>query len=65
MLPYQVNRQLIEGRDIHIMHDMPVHPGFEIDDFAINCEGSVIFRQAENRLYTAQALLLALLDASI
>ena len=65
MLPYQVNRQLIEGRDIHIMHDMPVHPGFEIDDFAINCEKSVIFRQAENRLYTAQALLLALLDASI
>ena len=61
MLPYQVNRELLEGRDIYVMHDMPVHPGFEIDEYAINCEGSVIFRQAENRLYTAQALLIALL----
>lgn len=42
---------------------MPVHPGLEIDDYAINCEKSLIFQQAENRLYTAQALLLNLLDA--
>ncbi len=65
MLPYQVNRKLLEGRDIYVMHDMPVHPGFEIDEFAINCEGSVIFRQAENRLYTAQALLIALLGTDV
>lgn len=63
MLPFQVNRVLIENRDIFVMHDMPVHPGFEIDDYAITCEKSVIFQQAENRLYTAQALLLYLLDA--
>jgi ornithine carbamoyltransferase len=63
MLPYQVNRRLIEGHDLYVMHDMPVHPGFEIDDYAINCERSVIFMQAANRLFTAQALLLALLDA--
>jgi len=65
MLPYQINRELIEDRDIHVMHDMPVHPGFEIDEFAINCERSVIFRQAENRLYAAQALLIALLGAGM
>jgi ornithine carbamoyltransferase len=63
MLPYQVNKQLIEKKGIFIMHDMPVHPGFEIDDYSINCEKSLIFQQAENRLYTAQALLLHLLDA--
>jgi ornithine carbamoyltransferase len=61
MLPYQINKKLLEGRDVYIMHDMPVHPGYEIDDYAINCDRSVIFRQAENRLYTAQALLLTLL----
>jgi len=63
MLPYQVNKQLIEKKDIFVMHDMPVHPGLEIDDYAINCERSLVFQQAENRLYTAQALLLYLLEA--
>lgn len=61
MMPYQVNRRILEKSSAYIMHDMPVHPGYEIDDYAIRCDRSVIFRQAENRLYTAQALLLALL----
>lgn len=61
MLPYQIKRELIEGRDVHIMHDMPVHPGYEIDEYCITCDRSVIYQQAENRLYTAQALLLTLL----
>ena len=65
MKPYQINRELLEGSRAHIMHDMPVHPGFEIDEYAINCEQSVIFRQAENRLYTAQALLILLMDARL
>jgi ornithine carbamoyltransferase len=63
MKDYQVNRKLIEQRNIYVMHDMPVHPGMEIDDYAINCEKSLIFQQAENRMYSAQALLLLLLDA--
>ncbi|MFW6180822.1 MAG: ornithine carbamoyltransferase [Spirochaetota bacterium] len=62
MLPYQVNRGLVEGRDLYIMHDMPVHPGYEIDEYCVTCDRSLIYRQAENRLYTAQALLLALLE---
>ncbi len=62
MLPYQVNRGLVEGKDLYVMHDMPVHPGYEIDDWCVTCERSVIYRQAENRLYTAQALLLSLLE---
>jgi ornithine carbamoyltransferase len=65
MSPYQVNRKLLKGSTVYIMHDMPVHPGFEIDEYAINCEQSVIFRQAENRLYTAQALLIALMEARL
>jgi len=65
MLPYQVNRKLVEGRDFYIMHDMPVHPGMEIDDYSILCERSIIFQQAENRMYSAQALLLHLLCEEI
>jgi ornithine carbamoyltransferase len=45
------------------MHDMPVHPGLEIDDYAITCERSLVLRQAQNRMYSGQALLLYLLDA--
>ncbi len=63
MAAYQINRELIENRDVRIMHDMPVHPGLEIDEYAINCGKSVIFQQAENRMYAGQALLLYLLDA--
>jgi len=63
LLAYQINRELISNRDVYIMHDMPLHPGLEIDDYAINCERSLIFMQAENRMYTGQALLLYLLNA--
>jgi ornithine carbamoyltransferase len=45
------------------MHDMPVHPGLEIDACAINSERSLIFQQAENRLYAVQALLFYLIEA--
>jgi ornithine carbamoyltransferase len=61
MMPYQINKRLIEKTSAYIMHDMPVHPGYEIDEYSISSERSIIFRQAENRLYTAQALLLSLL----
>ena len=63
MKKYQVNRKLIEGKDVYVLHDMPVHPGLEIDEYAVTCERSLIFRQAQNRMYSGQALLLALLDA--
>ena len=61
MMPYQINRGLLQGSSAYIMHDMPVHPGYEIDEYSIVSERSLIFRQAENRLYTARALLLSLL----
>ena len=63
MIKYQVNRKLIEGKGVYVMHDMPVHPGLEIDDYAITCEHSLVLRQAQNRMYSGQALLLYLLDA--
>lgn len=61
MMPYQINRGLLEESSAYVMHDMPVHPGYEIDEYSILSERSLIFRQAENRLYTARALLISLL----
>jgi ornithine carbamoyltransferase len=63
MRKYQVNKQLLQGKNVYVLHDMPVHPGMEIDKYAIHCERSLIYQQAENRMFTAQALLLHLLEA--
>ncbi len=60
MMPYQINGELLEGSDAYVMHDMPIHRGYEISPEAISNKKSVIFEQAENRLYAAKAILLKL-----
>jgi ornithine carbamoyltransferase len=61
MLPFQVNRKLLGDSDALIMHDMPIHRGYEIADDMIESPNSVIYGQSENRLYSAKAILLKLL----
>jgi len=61
MMPYQINKQLMRGTDALIMHDMPIHRGYEISDDMIENPKSIIFDQSENRLHTAKAILLKLL----
>ena len=61
MMPYQINAELLKGSDPYIMHDMPIHRGYEISADAIECSKSVIYEQAENRLYSAKAIMLKLM----
>ncbi len=61
MMPYQLNEGLLKDSQALIMHDMPIHTGYEIDRFAIEHPHSVIFDQAENRLHAQKALLWQLL----
>jgi ornithine carbamoyltransferase len=61
MLPYQLNAENLAGSDAWILHDMPIHPGYEISAGMVDSPRSLIFRQAENRLYAQQALMLFLL----
>ena len=61
MMPYQINKDLMKGSKAYIMHDMPIHRGYEISAEMINSPKSIIFQQAENRLHTAKAVLLKLL----
>ncbi len=61
MMPYQVNSQLLAESKALIMHDMPIHRGYEISGEAVESKRSIIYEQAENRLYTAKAILLKLL----
>jgi len=61
MMPYQINAELLKDSDAFIMHDMPIHRGYEISTEAIESQKSLIYEQAENRLYSAKAILLKLL----
>jgi len=63
MMPYQINAELLKNSDPYIMHDMPIHRGYEISAEAIQASKSVIYQQAENRLYAAKAIFLKMLGA--
>ena len=62
MMPYQINSVLLKESNAFVMHDMPIHRGYEISADAIENPKSVIYEQAENRLYSAKAILLKLLE---
>ncbi len=62
MMPYQINKELLHGSSAFIMHDMPIHRGYEISADVIESPNSVIYEQSENRLYSAKAILLKLLE---
>jgi ornithine carbamoyltransferase len=63
MMPYQINTELLKSSSAYIMHDMPIHRGYEISAEAIENPKAVIYEQAENRLYAAKAILLKLTGA--
>jgi ornithine carbamoyltransferase len=63
MMPYQINAELLKGSSAYIMHDMPIHRGYEISAEAIQNPKAVIYEQAENRLYSAKAIFLKLISA--
>ncbi|MBX7058393.1 MAG: ornithine carbamoyltransferase [Leptospirales bacterium] len=61
MLPYQLNEQLLEDSRAMVLHDMPIHPGYEISAELVESPRSLIFQQAENRLEAQKAIILTLL----
>lgn len=61
MMPYQLNNKLLKNSSAYVMHDMPIHRGYEITAEVIGSPKSVIYEQSENRLYSAKTILLKLL----
>lgn len=62
LAPYQVNTRLfaVARPDAVFMHCLPAHRGEEVTAEVIDGPRSVVWQQAENRLPTEEALLLAL-----
>jgi ornithine carbamoyltransferase len=63
---FQVNRRLVEMAkpDVLVMHCLPAHRGEEITSEVMDGPHSVVFDQAENKMYLHQALLEKLLLGS-
>ena len=56
--PYQVNARVMDqAPEAVFMHCLPAHRGEEVTDEVIDGPRSVVFQQAENRLYAQMALL--------
>ena len=60
---YQVNPAVLDkaSANVKFMHDLPAHPGEEISDGLLYDDRSVVFDQAENRLWSQAALMEALI----
>jgi ornithine carbamoyltransferase len=60
--PYQVNQAVMNAApEAVFMHCLPAHRGEEVTDEVIDGPRSVVFDQAENRLYAQMALMTLLL----
>jgi ornithine carbamoyltransferase len=57
MMPYQLNASLLAGLNCKIMHDMPIHDGFEITAELTRDPRAIMYEQAANRLHAQKGLL--------
>ncbi len=62
--PYQINGKLVSKAkpDVAVMHCLPAHRGLEITDEVLEGPQSMVWKQAENKLHGARAVLAAFLS---
>src|SRR4051812_19257507 len=67
LMPYQVNAAAMRKakRDALFLHCLPAHRGEEVTADVVDGPQSVIFDQAENRLWTSMAVLYALVEEKL
>jgi ornithine carbamoyltransferase len=64
--PYQVNAKLLSnaGPNVSVMHCLPAHRGLEITDDVLEGSSNIVWKQGENKLHGARAVLAAFLSVS-
>jgi ornithine carbamoyltransferase len=60
MQPFQINSDLLNGSQKVVLHDMPIHVGYEISRETVEANMKTILQQADNRKYAAQSILMSL-----
>ncbi len=61
MLPYQINEELIADTEAIVLHDMPMHVGYEISQGVIDQNLEYIVNEAENRRHVEKAVMVHLI----
>lgn len=62
MSPYQINEDMLEGSKAIVLHDMPMHIGYEISQGIVDKHMDTIIDQAENRRHAEKAVMIKLLS---
>ncbi len=61
---FRITKKLLNfaKKDVKVMHCMPIHYGMEIEEDVVNSKHSIIFTQAENKIYMEKAVLAKIWD---
>jgi ornithine carbamoyltransferase len=65
MKPFAVTADLLKSSHAKVMHDMPMHAGYEIERDVIEAHLETILHQAENRRHVAKGIFMHLLGQNI
>ena len=65
MQPFQINSNLLNMTNAVVMHDMPIHSGFEISREVVEKNIDIIMQQSENRRHAQNGALITLLNCNV
>jgi len=65
MKPFAITAELLVDSPAVVMHDMPIHPSYEIERDVVETHMEIILNQAENRRHVAKGIFTQLLGVDI